>query len=66
MIGKMCITSLLIALFAFFWLVPLCQKRRADIFEGGLWLNLFIIILFALFVGGVIGAFIFAILMIWH
>lgn len=66
MMVKVCVTSLIIAVFALFWLVPLA--RMADDneeYKTKKWFALSLLLLFALFVFGTIGAIVFGILAIW-
>lgn len=66
MIVKACITSLIIAVFALFWLVPLCSMARDnEEYKSKEWFKWTLLLLFVLFLLGVIGAAVFGILAIW-
>lgn len=66
MMVKVCVTSLIIAVFVLFWLVPLARMANDnDEYKTKKWFAWSLLLLFALFVFGTIGAIVFGILAIW-
>lgn len=66
MMVKVCVTSLIIAVFALFWLVPLARMANDnEEYKTKKRFAWSLLLLFALFVFGTIGAIVFGILAIW-
>lgn len=66
MIVKVCFTSLIIAVFALFWAVPLARMANDnEEYKSKEWFAWTLLLLFVLFLLGVIGAAVFGILAIW-
>lgn len=66
MMVKACVTFLIIAVFALFWLLPLCSMARDnEEYKSKEWFKWATLLLFVLFVFGAIGAVVFGILAIW-
>lgn len=66
MMAKACVTSLIIVVFALFWLLPLCSMARDDEgYKSKKWFAWTLLLLFVLFLLGAIGAVVFGILAIW-
>ena len=66
MMIKAFITSLIIAVFALFWVVPLARMANDnEEYKTKKWFAWSLLLLFVLFVFGTIGAIVFGILAIW-
>lgn len=66
MMVKVCITSLIIAVFALFWAVPLARMANDnEEYKSKEWFAWTLFLFFALFMLGTIGACVFGILAIW-
>lgn len=66
MMVKVCVTSVIIAVFALFWAVPLARMANDDEkYKSKKWFQWTMFLLFVLFVLGAIGTVTFGILAIW-